>query len=255
MNIAKILIVAPMKENDPTFHTYQWAKKAEQLAKDLGYNVKMIEKEDVTYKNVTDAIQTFKPNLFTAFSHGCPNSLQGQHECVVTRKFTFDELLSMHNSIDTEKADTFRKMFKPLGDCKSKQGMCSLDEDICNPLCSNNTNINELKGSLIFATACFSAKQLGKCAINYGIQSYSGYQDLLMFPVDTKNTQDMFGEIQLEFYKSLLLGKSVNEAEQDMIQLEDKYIRKYKHIKYVSLPILWNKVNRRILGNKNATIY
>jgi hypothetical protein len=253
MNIANILIVAPRKENDPTIYTFQWAQKAAQLASNLGYNVKIIEGDNVTYQNVTDAIRTFKPRLFASFSHGCPSSLQGQYECMITKKFTFDELLAMYDSPDPEKNDIFRKMFKPLGEnCK---GMCSLDNDICSPLCSNNTNINELKNSIIFATACFSAKQLGKCAINYGANSYIGFKDILMFPVDDINSQDMFGEIQLEFYKALLLGKTVNESEQDMIKLEDIYIRKYKTVKYISLPILWNKINRRILGNKNATLY
>jgi len=256
MNTPKILIVAPRKEGDPTQYTHTWARKAYSLANTLGYNTKMLEKDDATYHNVTKAIRMFKPRLFTSFSHGCPSSIQGQNECVVTKKFTFDELLSMYDSSDPEKVDTFRKIFNPIGEnCNSKQGMCLLNEDICSPLCSNNTNVNELKGTIIFATACFSAKQLGICAINYGASSYIGYQDLLMFPVDTKNTQDIFGEIQLKFYKSLLLGKSVNEAEQDMIQLEDSYIRKYKLIKYIALPILWNKTNRRILGNKNVTLY
>lgn len=76
-----------------------------------------------------------------------------------------------------------------------------------------------------------------------------------MFPVDNLNSQDMFGEIQLEFYKSLLMGKTIKQAEQDMIILEDNYIRKYKTIKYISLPMLWNKMNRRIIGNKDASIY
>lgn len=252
---AKILIVAPRKENDPTIHTYDWAQKALQIAKNLGYETKILEKDEVTYDNVTITIKTFKPRLFASFSHGCPNSLQGQDECMITRKFDPSELLQMHDSPDPEKNDVFKKMFNPLGNCSTTNGMCNLDDNICNPLCTNDTNINELKNTIVYATACFSAKQLGKCAINYGVQSYIGFKDLLMFPVDNKKSQDIFGEIQLEFYKSLLLGKSANEAEEDMIKLENYYIKKYKRIKYISLPILWNKVNREIIGDKNATIY
>ncbi len=249
---ANILLVAPRKDNDPLIYTYEWFQKAKQMALDLGYNVKTLEKDEVTYKNLTNLIQTFKPRLFAQFSHGCPNSLQGQHECVLTRKFSPEELLNMYDNPD--KHDTFVKMFKPLGNL-SCPGICKLDDNICNPLCSNNTNIHELKGSIIFATACFTAKQLGLCSIKHGIQSYIGFQDLLMFPVDTKNSQDMFGEIQLKFYESLLLGKSVSEAEQDMSTLEDMYITKFKDTKWVALPMVWNKVNRRILGDKNASIY
>ena len=254
METAKILIMMPMKPGDPTQHTYQWALKATQLAKDFGYTVKTIEKDNVTYDNVTKTIQSFKPRLFASFSHGCPNSLIGQNECVVTRKFTLDELLSMHDSNIPEKIDTFKQLVNPLGDI-SCPGICKLTTDVCNPICNNETNINELNGTIIFATACFSAKQLGVCSTKYGVQSYIGFQDLLMFPVDKLNSQDMFGEVQLKFYESLLLGKTIHEAEQDMIVLEDTYIKKYKHIKYISLPLLWNKINRRILGNKEASIY
>ena len=244
----------PMKHNDPTYHTHKWATKAAQMARDFGYDVKTIEKNDVTYDNVTKTIQSFKPRLFASFSHGCPNSLIGQNECVITRKFTVDELLSMYDSNIPEKMDTFKKMINPMGDI-SCPGICTLTTDVCNPICNNETNINELSGTIIFATACFSAKQLGVCSTKYGVQSYIGFQDLLMFPVDKLNTQDIFGEIQLEFYKSLLLGKTIDQAEQDMITLEDSYIRKYKTVKYISLPLLWNKMNRKIIGNRNNSIY
>ena len=254
MDTAKVLIISPMKRDDPTYHTHKWAVKATKLAIDLGYTTKLIEKDDVTYNNVTNLIKSFKPRLFASFSHGCPNSLIGQNECVVTRKFTTDELLSMYDSNIPEKIDTFKKIINPMGDI-SCPGICTLDDNICNPICNNETNIDTLSNTIIYATACFSAKQLGVCSIKHGIQSYIGFQDLLMFPVDTKNSQDMFGEVQLEFYKSLLLGKTITEAEQDMITLEDKYIRQYKTIKYISLPVLWNKVNRRIIGDRNARIY
>lgn len=254
MESAKILIMMPMKHGDPTQHTFKWALKAAQLAKDFGYDVKTIEKNDVTYDNVTKTIQSFKPRLFASFSHGCPNSLIGQTECVVTRKFTIDELLQMHDSNIPEKMDTFKKMINPMGDI-SCPGICTLTTDVCNPICNNETNIDTLSNTIIFATACFSAKQLGVCSVKHGVQTYIGFNDLLMFPVDKLNSQDIFGEVQLEFYKSLLMGKTVAEAEQDMITLEDSYIRKYKKIKYVSLPMLWNKVNRRIIGNRNNSIY
>jgi len=254
MDTAKVLIIAPMKRDDPTYHTHRWALKAYKISNELGYTTKLIEKNDVTYDNVTRTINTFKPRLFASFSHGCPNSLIGQNECVITRRFTTDELLTMYDSNNPEKLDTFKKIINPMGDI-SCPGICTLDDNICNPICNNETNIDTLSNTIVFATACFSAKQLGVCSVKHGVQSYIGFQDLLMFPVDKLNSQDIFGEVQLEFYKSLLLGKTIAEAEQDMITLEDSYIRKYKTIKYVSLPLLWNKVNRRIIGNRNATIY
>jgi hypothetical protein len=76
-----------------------------------------------------------------------------------------------------------------------------------------------------------------------------------MFTFDSKGSQDIFEHIQLEFARSLLLGKTIREAEQDMIKLEDAYIRKYKKIKFIALPLLWNKMNREIYGDKNVAIY
>jgi len=40
MNTAKILIMMPMKQNDPTQHTFKWTQKAVKLATDFGYTVK-----------------------------------------------------------------------------------------------------------------------------------------------------------------------------------------------------------------------
>ena len=37
MNTVTILITMPKKKGDPTEFTYQWAEKAVQIAKDLGY--------------------------------------------------------------------------------------------------------------------------------------------------------------------------------------------------------------------------
>lgn len=252
MKIATVMIVRPKKEGDPTEHTFSWADKAYEIAEDMGYNVIDIQKDQTSYQNVTAMIRKYKPALFSAWSHGCPNSLVGQNECMVTRKFEPGELMQMMDT-NPEKIEVVRKMMNPLGSI-SCPGICKID-NICNPLCTNPTNVGELKGTIIYATACYSALQLGHCGIKYGVKSYIGFKDLYMFPVDTIGSQDIFGDVQLSFYKSLLLGRTVGEAEQDMIKLEDSYIKKYKTTKYISLPLLWNKINRGVLGDKNAMIY
>ncbi len=81
------------------------------------------------------------------------------------------------------------------------------------------------------------------------------YKDGLIYTIDNFHSQDIFINIELEFYKSLLLGKTIGEAEQDMIKLENSYIKEYKELKYVSLPLLWNKMNRKIIGNRNSSLY
>lgn len=252
---ATILVTIPLKKSDPTEYTAAWAEKAVQIAKSLGYNVIAIRGNDTTHKNVTDAIIKYRPMLMTHYGHGCPLSLQGQRECIVSRRYSADELMCMAQSQNIEERQKLLKILNPLGQL-SCPGICSLgDSDPCSPYCTYDTNINLLKGSIIISVACHSASQLGICGVNYGVKAYVGEDDLLMFPVDTMNSQDMFGELQLVMFKELLLGKSIQEAERSMSELEDSYIRKYKRVKYLALPMLWNKIHRKVLGNKNAMIY
>lgn len=244
----------PRKKADPTEFTYQWAEKAVKLIKDLGYNLITIKENDTTYNNVTKTLKENKIDLFLHFGHGCPSSLQGQRECEIVRKYTVDELICLAESPYIEDRQRVIKLLNPLGEL-SCPGICTLDKDPCSPLCTYSTNVNLLKGSIIFAVACHSASQLGKCSINYGIDTYVGYDDLLMFPVDTLKSQDLFGDVQLTFLKELLMGKTVQEAEQAMSELEDSHIRRFKKTKYIALPMLWNKLHRQIIGNANNLIY
>lgn len=254
MNTAAILITMPKKKSDPTEYTFEWATKAVQMAKNLGYNVVDIREKDTTYKNVSEAISKYNPRMMIHFGHGCPASLQGNTECVVTRKFNVDELICMAESPYIEDRQKLLKLLNPLGHL-SCPGICRLDNDPCSLYCQHDTNINLLKGSIILAVACHSASQLGPCSIKYGIETYIGEDDLLMFPVDSIKTQDIFGEVHLSFIRELLLGKSIQEAEKAMSELEDSYIRRFKKVKYIALPLLWNKIHRKMLGDKNAMIY
>lgn len=252
MDSKTILITMPLKRNDPTEFTYQWATNVVNMAKDFGYKVITIQKDDTTYQNINKTIQKYKPRIVGHFGHGCPSSLQGNRECIITRKFTPGELLCMaQNPYEKEKV---LRILNPLGEL-SCPGICTLDNDPCYPICTYPTNVQVLKDTITIAVACHSAYQLGKCAINYGAETYIGYNDLLMFPVDTLNSQDIFGEIQMSIFRELLMGKTVKEAEEATNTMEDYYIRNYKKIKYISLPMLWNKLNRKILGNSNAMIY
>ena len=247
MKAPTILVTMPMKVGDPTSYTYEWAEQAVRMKKSYGYSVVDLRKNDVTYRNVSSSIQRYNPSLYVHFGHGCPSSLQGQTECIITRKFDIDELVSMPN---------FREIIMPLlyeSGCTTC--MNSLDKDICNPLCVNDTNVNLLKGKIVFTVACYSASQLGKCAVRYGAKAYIGYSDLLLFPVDEVHSQDMFRDVHLVFIRELLERKSVEQAEKKMNDYEDSLIRFYKKTKYVALSLLWNKINRKVLGNKNSTIY
>jgi hypothetical protein len=248
MESATVMFIAPMKRNDPVFYTHQWAVRAIRMTKSLGYKVIELHGNSVTYKNVNAAIEKYRPRLFVAFSHGCPSSLNGQNECVVTRKFSVDELTAM----DIERLD---KLFNPVKLTGCGQSICKLENNACMPFCFMDTNVHLLKGSIIYAVSCHSAEVLGKCAIRYGVKSYIGYQDLLLFPVDQMRSQDMFGEIHLEFLRYLLEGYSVGDANDATKMMETSYIRLYKNIKWVSLPLLWNHMHRDVLGDKNAMMY
>jgi hypothetical protein len=254
MKQATVLITRPIKRGDPTEYTYQWAADAIKIANNLGYDIIDIKEKDTTYKNVTDTIKEYQPRFYVHFGHGCPLSLQGQQECIVARKYSVDQLLCMAESPNIEERKRLLKMLNPIGKV-SCPGICLLQNDPCSPLCVYDTNIDLLKGSIVFGVACHSASQLGKCAIMYGVETYIGYEDLLMFPVDSLKSQDIFGEIQLTMFKELLLGNTAQGAEKVVSELEDSYIRQFKKTKYISLPMLWNKMKRKILGNVNAMIY
>lgn len=245
---ATILITRPMKIGDPTEYTYQWAEEAIKLMNSYGYEVIDIKKENVDYNTVSKAIKYYHPRLYMHVGHGCPSSLQGQTECIVTRKFDVNELVSMSN---------FREIIAPLIYSSGCENTCmnSLEKDICSPFCLHDTNVNLLKGTIVYTIACYSASQLGKCAVKSGADAYIGYSDLMLFPVDKINSQDIFKDVHVKFLEMMLEGYSVNESLNKINKYEDALIKFYKSTKYISLPLLWNKKNRRVLGNGDSRIY
>ena len=118
VNDNRILLLRPMKLKDPTEYVYQWGGVAAKMIKDLGYSLIDIQKNDVTYENVSSILKEYKPRVLISFSHGCPTSLVGQSECVVTRKFTLDELLMM---------DNFPEIIQPLRYRTGCKYMCQLE--------------------------------------------------------------------------------------------------------------------------------
>lgn len=257
MEPATILFTAPMVKNDPTTYTHGWAQRAVAMAKSLGYRVVVLEKDNANYKNVSDTLVKYNPKVVVHYGHGCRTNLQGQEGCIITRNYSGSELLKMAEGSIEERMELLKilKFEKfPLGQL-SCPGICNIDNDPCADKCIQNTNVGLLKDKIVFTTACFSADQLGKCAIKAGASCYIGSDELFLFPVDRMGSQNMFGELQLIGLREILSGGSVADAEAVMSEEEDKLIREYKPIKYMSLSLLWNKVHRKVLGNKNATIY
>lgn len=249
--VATILVTIPRKVGDPTFYTSVWGEKMVKIARRMGYKVITLKGDNVTYRNTTAAIEKYHPRLYVHTGHGCQAHLTGQKECILTRKFDIEQLLSM----DYWKLD---KLLNPVKLGSSKgcgKDICKLENDLCNPICLLDTNVHLLKDSIVYAVSCHSAERLGRCAIQYGVQSYIGYNDLLLFPVDHMQSQNMFGDIHVEFLKNLLEGSTVKEANDVMKMMEDTYIRLYKQIKWIGLPLLWNALHREVLGDTRATIY
>lgn len=246
-----ILVTRPMKKGDPTAYTYTWGEEAVKIMKKLDYNVIDIRSDNVDYENVSSAINEYKPRLYLHVGHGCPTALVGQKECIVTRKFSLDELLIM---------DNFLEIVQPLNYMTGCKYTCKLGgigemPDPCSPICHYGTNVGLLRDTIVVAIACYSASQLGKCAIKAGADAYIGYKDLMLFPVDSMKSENIFRDVHLVFIRELLEGKSVGEAEIAMNQYEDNMIRMYKRTKYVSLPLVWNKLNRKVLGNADSRIF
>lgn len=252
-----ILFTMPMKMGDPTQHTYMWARQAVQMSRSLGYKDIILEKERTTYNNVSNIIRDKKNNIRAVvhFGHGCINSIQGQKECMITKKYTVEETVEMALSGDIEKVHIARALLDPLyylSDDIDKSS-CQLN-DPCDLYCLHDSNVKLLNGKLVYTVACFSAGGLGKDAIDAGADTYIGSDDLFLFPVDSLQTQDIYGKLQLVSFKELLLGHTVAEAEAKMSEEEDKLIRRFKSIKYIALTLLFNKLHRKVLGDPNTMI-
>lgn len=262
---ATILITRPSRANDPSQYTYLWGEKAIQFGRSLGYNVIDIKNEKTTHDNVSKMFEKYRPRLYVHFGHGCPASLQGRDECIINEKVDIEKLIDNVKE-DSSKCDVLCNMMLPVKplhlnqhSVDNKKCACSMKEDFdpgsCYPLCLKDTNTHLLRNTITLSVACHSASWLGIHAVEQGAETYIGFDDLLMFPVDTMKSQEMFGDVILSMYKALLLGATVKEAGEKISTLEDSYITKYKKIKYIALPMLWNKLHRKIIGNEYNTIY
>lgn len=241
METPTILITMPRKLQDPTFYTYSWGVKAVKMALDLKYKIIALEKEQANYQNVTHVLQNNNVRFWLHVGHGCDGNLQGQHNCMVKANYSNEELLYK------VQCGSFDERLMALNTLN--------DRDPCDLMCNYPENVNLLYGKIIYAVACYSAKRLGVMAVRNGADTYVSYDDTFLFPADSIGTQNMYGDINLVMFKELLMGHSPREAEATMSAKEDQFISRYKHIKYVALPMLYDKNHRKLLGNIDDTIY
>lgn len=260
MDVPTILFTIPEKRSDPTQYTAAWARKAVQVAKDLGYKINVLEGNKTTHANVTKILEDDTDNsikLIVHYGHGCEASIQGNKECVINRNYSLQEIIEMYYSGCPQKIKIASRILDPMGYLANSYIYQLLkDKDPCLDTCYFDSNYQLLRGRIVFATACFAASGLGESAVEAGARSYTGSSDLYLFPVDQMGSQELYEYIQLIGLKELLYGHTVGDAETVMSAVEDPIISRFKPIRpYVSLTMLWNKMYRRVIGDWNATIF
>lgn len=243
---ATILILRPRKPNDATEITYEWSEEALKLTKSLGYRVVDLRVHNTTYKNVTEAMEKYHPRMLLDYSHGCPLYLSGQDECTLTKNLLVEDYMAMGR-------ERLSHALEPLK--ASCDRICKLESDACELLCMKETNVDRMKGAIIFAVACHSASELGQMAIEEGVEAYIGYDDLLLFPKDSMRSQDIFGDVHLLMLNEILIGNTVSGARAKMAAYQDAIIKTFKSVKYLALPMLWDRIHMQILGNQDAMMY
>jgi len=225
--MAKILISRPkMKGDEATSHTYKWAESVIKHAKQNNHEVIDYNRSAATYDKINESLEYDNPDVYIHFGHGCPNSLIGQESCMMTN--------GKHN-----------KDYEDLQ-----------DEDVnCNPECNIIPNVKLLKDKIVIAYACHSAKRLGNCAIKYGAKAYAGFDDYLIFMIDSKKSEEIFTQPLLYFTNSVIEGDKLWVAKLKTDLLFDENIKSYKNIKYLARLLLWDKMSFKLLGDSELTIY
>lgn len=236
----KILITRPAMEGDmATHHTYSWAEPVIKYARQLGYDVLDYQKHHVTYDKVSDVLNTYNPDLYIHFGHGCPSNLIGQKECVLTNgssSFEFTKLQYLDRYLNKY---TYRMN----------------DDIICDRLCHRESNVKLLNGKIAITYSCHSASRLGLCAMSNGARAYTGFDDYLIFMTDTIESENIFRDCLLTYTYSLLDGNTVRTATNDTYMQFDKNIRRYKNVSYMGKLLLWDRMAFKTYGDGNLTLF
>lgn len=234
--VQKILITRPMMSGDEaTKHTFYWADPIIKEAQNLGYEVIDYRKEDVTYEKVSNALRNINPDVYIHYGHGCVADLIGQSQCIITngtKNFDIDNLNYLSNC-------TYRMS----------------DDIFCDIFCQSPKNVELLNNKIVIAYACHSAKRLGVCAMKSGAKAYIGFNDYLIFMVDSKNTEKIFTDCIMTFTYSLLNGDTLKSAKEKTLQKFDETIKRYKNMKYLAKLLLWDKLAFTVYGDDNLTIF
>lgn len=233
--MTKALITRP-RYDEATIHTFSWSSLILDTLKSLGYETKTLSSQEVTPQTLTSTITSFNPSLYIHFGHGCPASLVGQNTCIITNGTSnYPQSLDMHY----------------LSTCSYRM----YDDILCDALCNIESNVQLLSNKIVIAYSCHSAKRLGVCAMKSGAKAYIGYNDYLIFMVDTLDTEKIFMDCFHTPTLSLLNGDTLLEAKQKTLSKYDYYINKYNDVQYLKNLLLWDKNAFTVLGNENLTLF
>ena len=165
------------------------------------------------------------------------------------------------NNVTREQVESALKNFNPILYCDFGHG----DTDrlvASNPneyLIKTDENMYLLKGRIVYAFACLSARELGRKAVENGCLSYCGYDESIycvMYCEDgVCSTADGNEETATKFPLELLNGKTTGEAYKSALEEYDYWI-KYWYGKDPNCysQFSWNKQHMVLLGSQTATI-
>jgi len=136
------------------------------------------------------------------------------------------------------------------------------------PIIETGKNEDLLKGKVVYAISCSSAKGLGVSAVKEGAETFIGYeQDFVMFTDANRETTPLKDHIAESFIKpsnrlsiSLLKGNTAKESSNKSKEEFKKEIRKYltessfNGSERLAMGLLWNMNSQVVLGNEEAKI-
>lgn len=160
--------------------------------------------------------------------------------------------INVQNSLKKYKPRMLISLSNGTPSCIRGQNECVISRKF--NITKDNNQDNILDKMIVIAISSYTTLQLGKCTVSNGTESYFGYDDIVIFPSDEINSQYILRDIHLVYLKSLLEGNTIKTSEKIMNDYEDSLIKLHKETKYISLPLLWNKKHRKILGNKDVKI-
>lgn len=212
-----VAVARPLAKDrtDPSHTTFKWGKDIIDYALLHGVNAIDITDPWVEYKGITYLLKKYRPDMFVYTGHGCKNYLAVHNGCSITNGWK---------------------------------------EDVCQSQCSLSPNIDILKGAIVVTFSCHSSSQLGKCAIKYGARAYVGFSDYMMFTSDRLGSDNLFKERLMPMAIEILNGKTVGEAVQTTKTALLMAAKKWKPVKWISIPMMWNHEYMQVLGDMNARL-